>query len=363
MSNIRISILIPIVVVFLLFPFTGGDRIHAEMGSRLLVFNKLGDLLKGDTWESITQEELGRYFFIYPERYNVLGIGTTNRPHRMGEILVRGSITQPLFSWINPEYPYRIRPVHEGEYPWIQLALYDPEKRRNWVLDDTEDIHKELIARLRRAGIRLCALSIEAVARKVEYSLTVRIPEMDLDPACRLEKEKYSKAYRDDSRSRWLFTGIFADDELTVECGMPPGQPLLLVGYNRDTDRGGLVKYAEVDSARAQYNVIDSLQVLQSDLKVSDIRVTEKRIFAHIRNEGDLTAEHVKVRLLFVESRRGIEVVLPGIRPKEEQAVRFHERGFPSSKTLQVLVDPENRILEADETNNSFVLKRPLMGW
>ena len=363
MSNIRKSILIPILTAILLLPVTGGDRAHAEMGSRLLVFNKLGDLLKGDTWESITQEELGRYFFIYPERYNVLGIGTTNQPYRMGEILVRGPITQPLFSWINPEYPYRIRPAHEGEYPWIQLALYDPEKRRNWVLEDTKNLHEELIARLRRAGISLCALSIEAVARKVEYSLTVRIPEMDLDPECRLEKEKYSKAYRDDSRSRWLFTGIFADDEFTAKCGMPPGQPLLLVGYNRDTDRGGLVKSATLDSARVQYNEIESLQVFESDLKVSDIRVTEKRIFVHIRNDGDLTAEHVKVRLLFVESRRGIEVVLPGIRPKEEQTVRFHEWGFPAAKTLRVVVDPENRILESDETNNDFVLKRPLLGW
>jgi hypothetical protein len=336
---------------------------RAEGGGRLLIFNKLGHLLKGDIWQSVTQEEVGRHLYVFPENHLVIGMGTTNWPERMGEVIVKGTIGKTVFQWANPEYPYQVRNLRDATFPWLQVAVVDPKRGLSLTLERTEDLHAALMDQMRLEGIRLCAFFLEAITHHVEYSLTYRIPKGGLDLSGPGGKEAYLRAFQDETRGRWLLWGLYVEDELAQSSGMIPGQPLLLVGYNRDTNNGGLVRLVRAQTAQVQYHPIASLQVFKSELTVSDLRFHEGRVSIDVRNNGDLTAEHVKVRLSLPDSKRESEAVLPSVRPKEEVTVRFTLKRSAQDKRVEVHVDPDNQILEGDDQNNRLERRHGWLGW
>ena len=335
----------------------------ADGGGRLLIFNTLADLLKGDLWEFVPQNDVGRHLYVHPENHQVIGIGTTNWAERMGEVMVHGTVGKTVFLWANPEYPYQIRRMHDGTFPWIQIAIVDPGKGLKWNMERTPDLHGAIIEQMRREGIRMCALSVEAVTQRVEYSLTFRIPKTGLDLSVPGGSEAYLRAFQDESRSRWVMYGIYVDEELAHTCGMVSGQPLLMAGYNRDTSNGGLVRLAKVQSAEVQYYPLQTSQVLKSDLKVDDVRYHEGRVSVDVKNEGALTAEHVKVRLTLPDSKREMEAVIASLKPQEEVTVRFNIKRSPLDKLVVVHVDPDEQILESDRKNNRAERKQGLLGW
>ena len=118
MGIYRRTVAMLLVWCFIVLTYRGGEIAEAQMGSRLLVFNPLPDLLKGDIWEYSTQDDIGRHLYVYPEKYQAIGMGTTNWPYRMGEVLIRGKVGNPTVLWANPEYPYRMKIAeHRNDYP------------------------------------------------------------------------------------------------------------------------------------------------------------------------------------------------------------------------------------------------------
>jgi hypothetical protein len=344
---------------------TLGHSIEAlgQMGNRMLAFNTLRDLFKGDIWESIDQEEVGRHLYIYPGNYQVIGLGTTDQCYRMGEVMVHGRVGEPSFLWANPEYPYRVSALKEAKFPWLQVALFDPKKELRLAIDGSDDLHGALIKRLQKDRVRMCAVYGEAVTLRVDYSLTYHIPKSGLDLSVKKGEAAYLRAFQDAAHGRWVFFGIYVDEDSLESCGMAPGQPLLLAGYNKDTDQGGLIRSAKVQSARISYYPLDEFEVLQSDLTVSDIRVHEQRITAEVKNLGDMWANHVKVRMRLPDSNRQWEAVIPALGPQEERPLRFIFNRMPSEKSVVVQVDPEDQIYESDEENNRMERKRTMLGW
>ncbi len=334
-----------------------------QMGNRLLLFNTVSDLLKGDLWQFITQGELGRYLYVYPENHQVIGAGTTNWPERMGEVIVRGTVGKTSFLWANPEYPYQIRTMSDGNFPWIQVAVCDPRSALKHNLDRTQDLHSAIIDQMRQESIRICALHIEAVALHVEYSITYRVPKSGIDLTVPQGRDAYVRSFLDESRSRWTIHGIYVDEEVAQACGMLPGQPLLLLGQNRETNNGGLIRLARVQSAQIQYYPMESHQVMKSNLGVADIRFHEGRVSVDVRNSGTLTAEHIKVLLSLPDSGRSREVVLSSLRPQEQLTVKFNVKRSPSDKTVVVQVDPEEQILETDRQDNRMEKRQGFLGW
>lgn len=335
----------------------------AENPNRLFFFNTLSDLLRGDLWQWISQQEVVRRLYIYPERFIVVGLGTTNWPERMGEVLVSGTVDKVRFQWANPEYPYRIQDIQDGVFPWIQVAVVDPKNFLELDLERTDDLHGELVRRFRTRRVDRCALVIEAQTNQVEYSLTYRIPKSGLDLTVPGGKEAYLRAFKEVAQANWIFQGIYVDEALASGCGVPPGQPLLLMGRNTRTQNGGLIRRARIQAARVQYFPIDHHEVIKSDLTVSEVRVHEDRMTVQVKNLGGLTAEHVKLRLSFPDTKREHEAVLPRLKPEEELSVRFRVTKTPGDRTMILTVDPENQILESDESNNRVERKQGLLGW
>lgn len=334
-----------------------------QIGNRLLLFNTVSDLLKGDLWQFITQGELNRHLYVYPEGHQIIGAGTTNWPERMGEVIVRGTVGKTSFLWANPEYPYQLRTISDGSFPWIQVAVCDPRSALKHNLDRTQDLHSAIIDQMRQERIRICALYIEAVAVHVEYSITYRVPKSGIDLTVPQGRDAYVRSFIDESRSRWTIQGIYVDEDIAQTCGFLPGQPLLLLGQNRETNNGGLLRLARVQSAQIQYYPIEGHQVMKSNLVVADIRFHEGRVSVDVRNTGALTAEHVKVLLSLPDSGRLREAVLPSLRPQEELTVKFNVKRSPSDKTVMVQVDPEEQILETDRQDNRMVKRQGFLGW
>lgn len=337
--------------------------VQAQMKSRLLIFNQIKDLLKGDIWELISQDEVGKYLYIYPEKYVVIGFGTTNRPYRMGEVIVSGTADRTSFLWANPEWPYRVTKLHEAAFPWIQIALCDPKKAIKWPIKKAPDLHGVLIERMLKDRTEMGAFHIEAVTVKVQYSISYHLPKTGLDILARGGDKAYCRVFEDKTRARWILLGIYVNEEKASQNGMLPGQPLLMVGYNRDTRHGGLIRLASIKKASVTFYPIESSQLFQSDLTVSDIRVRESRISVDIRNKGAMSAEHVTVLLDLPGSKRRIEAVLPSLGPFEEETVRFRLKKEPSDDRIIVRVDPQNQILETNERNNLLSTKKNLLGW
>ncbi|MGQ9859640.1 MAG: CARDB domain-containing protein [Thermodesulfobacteriota bacterium] len=335
----------------------------AENPNRLFFFNTLSDLLRGDLWQWISQQEVVRHLYIYPERFIVVGLGTTNWPERMGEVLVSGTVDKVRFQWANPEYPYRIQDIQDGVFPWIQVAVVDPKNFLELDLERTDDLHGELVRRFRTRRVDRCALVIDAQTNQVEYSLTYRIPKSGLDLTVPGGKEAYLRAFKEVAQANWIFQGIYVDEALASGCGVPPGQPLLLMGRNTRTQNGGLIRRARIQAARVQYFPIDHHEVIKSDLTVSEVRVHEDRMTVQVKNLGGLTAEHVKLRLSFPDTKREHEAVLPRLKPEEELSVRFRVTKTPGDRTMILTVDPEDQILESDESNNRVERKQGLLGW
>ena len=335
----------------------------AENPNRLFFFNTLADLLRGDLWQWVSQQELGRHLYIYPERFLVIGLGTTNWPERMGEVMVTGTVGAPNFQWANPEYPYRVQSIKDGVFPWIQLAVLDPKSELECTLERIQDLHGALMERFRQEGIDRCAVSIEAVTSRVEYTLTYRIPKTGFDLTVPAGKGEYVRGFQEEARSKWVFHGIYVDESLAPGCGVPPGQPLLLAGYNRDTFNGGLIRLARVHSAKVRYYPIYRHEVIKSDLAITDVRLHEERMSVEVRNQGGLTAEHVKVRLTLPDTRRELEAVLPRVKPGDEVTVRFTVKKSSSDRSLMVVLDPEEQIQETERSNNRVEMKQGLLGW
>lgn len=335
----------------------------AQNPNRLIFFNTLSDLLRGDLWQWATTKEVARHLFIYPERFVVLGMGTTNWPYRMGEVIIAGTVGNPSYLWANPEYPYKVQSLGEAQLPWAQLAIVDPESRLETVFEKIQDLHAYLIESFRKEGIEMCGVTIEATTSQVEYSVTYMLPKTGLDLTVPGGASAYLRSFQDEGPSSWIMQGVYVDDSMAQRCGIPPGQPLLLVGTNKNTQQGGLIRMAKVQRASVHYFPIDRFEVLKADLLVSDIRVHEGRITVEVLNQGALTAEHVKVRLVFPDTEREFETVLPRVKPKEEMSVKFPVKRLQRDRIIVAVVDPDNEILESEEANNRMAIKHGIFGW
>jgi hypothetical protein len=363
MGRIRFRILGSALAMLICLWIFAESKALAQSPNRLLFFNTLADLLRGDLWQWISQQDLLSRLYIYPERFLVIGLGTTNWPERMGEVLVTGSVAETTFQWANPEYPYRVQSIKEGVFPWIQLGVVDPKSGLEWSLEKTQDLHGTLIEKLRQHGIDRCALSIEATTSLVEYTITYRIPKTGLDLSVPAGKAEYLRSFKQEGKANWVFHGIYVDESLASACGVPPGQPLLLAGYNKESLNGGLLRLARVQSARVRYFPIEQHEVIKSDLSISEVRFHEGRMSIDVRNQGGLTAEHLKVKLSFPDTSRDMEAVLPRLKPGEEVTVRFNVKRTPSDRSVVIHLDPEGQIQESDRSNNRMEKKQGLLGW
>lgn len=349
-------------IVSLIWVFAGAGA-FAESPNRLLFFNTLTDLLKGDLWQWISQQDLLHRLYIYPERFLVIGLGTTNWPERMGEVLVTGTVAETSFQWANPEYPYRVQNIKDGVFPWIQLGVVDPRSGLEWSMERAKDLHGALIERFRQEGIDRCALSIEAITSHVEYTITYRIPKTGLDLSVGAGKAEYLRSFRQEGKAKWVFHGIYVDESLASTCGVPPGQPLVLAGYNVESLNGGLIRLARVQSARIKYFPIERQEVIKSDLSISEVRFHEDRMSIEVRNQGGLTAEHLKVKLILPDTERDLEAVLSRLKPGEALTVKFNVKRKSSDRSVVIQLDPEQQIHESDRSNNRVEKRQGLLGW
>ena len=338
-----------IFLVILFSPFARG-----ELQGKLFLFNTHQDYLKGDLWEFITQDEIAKYLFIYPGNYLVIGIGTTDRDYRTGEVIVGGKVDDILFRWANPEYPNRIELLDASQFPWIDIVACDPNRSMVFTLKDVADLHKYLSDNMVQEGIHVAALHLSGSFDAVQYAISHNLPKRGLDLSRGHSREEYYRTYQVASRSDWEMSGLYVVDEIAKIMGSVGGQPILLAGYEILSKRGGLVSMARVHNARLVVYPIKDWEVIQSDLIVKDLRVDKGKVWVVIENQGGMNTRHVKVRLTLPHSKKSFDIVLSKVDAYSEVEIEFGPVISSNDKTVHVEIDPDNEILELIEDNNYY---------
>ncbi len=343
------GLFLTILLVFLIFPSAWG-----ELKGKLFLFNTQQNYLKGDIWEYITQDEIAKYLFIYPENYLVIGIGTTDRSYQTGEVIVGGKVDDIQFYWANPEYPNRIRQLEDSRFPWINVAICDPNRSMTWKLKDVADLHRYLSDKMVKEGIHVAALNISGSFDAVQYAISHHLPKRGLDMSRGHTKEEYFRTYHVNSRTNWKMSGIYMVDEIAKLTGSIGGQPILLAGYETESKRGGLISMAKAHRVRLVVYPIKDWEIFQSDLIVKDLMVEKGNVWAVIANQGGMNVQHVKVRLTLPHSKKNFDLVVSLVGAHSEVEIDFGPVLSANDKIAKVDIDPDNEILELVEDNNHY---------
>jgi hypothetical protein len=345
-------------ILFILFSFLGiFSPSRGELKGKLFIFNTLQDYLKGDIWEFITQEEIGKHLFIYPEKYLVFGIGTTDRTYRTGEVIVKGKVDDIHFLWANPEYPNRIEHLEGGRFPWLNVGVCDPSNSNIFNLRDISDLHKYVLEKMVKDGIKAASIRIFGTFEMVRYTVSYHLPKNGLNLSKGHRKDEYYRSYQVTSRSNWEIIGIYISEDIANDLGSISGQPLLLEGYEVLSNRGGLVDMAKVHRAKLIVYPLKEWEVFQSDLVVKGVKVEKDTVLVDVANQGGMNTKHVKIRLILPDSKRSFTLVVSEIGSRRRMEIDFGPILSANDKTIQVQVDPDNDIHELNENNNQFEVK------
>jgi hypothetical protein len=83
-----------------------------ERKNKLFVYNSSYDLMRGDLWDYIKDQQILLDLESYPRNFVVIGLGNTNQSYSIGEMMASGTVGLPRFLWISPQYPNKAVEVH-----------------------------------------------------------------------------------------------------------------------------------------------------------------------------------------------------------------------------------------------------------
>ena len=179
------------------------------MTAKLLAFNTVERLLKGDFFHAVSLADLRQEMGSLPDQWPVLGLGTTNWQERHGELLVEGTAGAPRFLWADPDGdpPAALVTLDDSApLPFAAVATWDPAgPKHTWELPHGADVHAAIAARCEQANIGLAALEVTGELEDVGYQVMCHIPVGGVTAehqALALQERRQG--------ARWRAVGIYA---------------------------------------------------------------------------------------------------------------------------------------------------------
>jgi hypothetical protein len=146
----------------------------------LLAFNTVERLMKGDFFHCVTRGDVVTALETFDPSWAVVGLGTSNREGRHGELFVDGTASAPRLLWADPEATPAAVLGSIGDadpLPFVAVAVCDPAAEPlRWELTDGEPIHAAVADRCARANVGLAALRLHGDLRDVTYQVMCHIP-------------------------------------------------------------------------------------------------------------------------------------------------------------------------------------------
>ena len=233
--------------------------------STILAFNTVERLLKGDFFHFSTAADITKELNNFNNKWPVIGLGTTNWYKRNGEAIVEGMSENPLFLWADPESspPGKLinlnheHPIHEeslqspfigaedtiAQFPFMAIALCDPNELQKYTLSSGEVIHEWLEEKFISENLGLAAIHIKGKLDGVKTTTACHIPigGVDLNDGYSLESSFKFIEYK---TGNWSMQGLYGVNPTIQQILSIPGHPLHLHGYEVDNNRGGHINQA-----------------------------------------------------------------------------------------------------------------------
>ncbi len=251
--------------------------LHQDLPPRstLLVYNTVQGLLAGDLLHIVTIGRVQADMMAFPPGWPVDGVGTTNTAGRTGELIPDGTAGDLHFWWADPNSPsqaqiYDLRDNNPGNgalFPFIALAVGDPDSSFSWTLDNVDDVHAWLNQQLAAAGIELAGVQLRGRFGQVKTSVSYNLPLTGLDLSGGYVGDAYFR-FGDYTPATWTMDGIYAAAPALQPVISTAGNPLHLHGYQPAAMVGGHITAAAAISVTATIWPLDQLVVRRGSLNV-----------------------------------------------------------------------------------------------
>lgn len=242
-----------------------------EARSRLLVYNTVDRLLRGDLFHTVTVEDVLKDLQRYDASWPVVGIGTTNWLRRNGEVIADGQAGAPRFFWADPEgeptgqildvctqtpsdsgavlVTPRVDSNDEvANFPFLAVAICNPATALSWDVADVESVHQAVIERMTAENVGVAGVQVRGQFGQVKTTDAYNVPITGLDLTKGYVGDDYFR-FASYDESTWTMNGIFAANPSLQPFISVTGVPLHLHGYRPNEADGGHIVSAVARSA------------------------------------------------------------------------------------------------------------------
>jgi hypothetical protein len=150
------------------------------VAATLLVFNTAERLLRGDFFHCASTAEIARELAVFPADWPILGLGTTNRLGRHGELMIAGPAGRPSFRWVDPvdELHAIELPIDDCvDLPFAAVVARSPDAPCfQWQLGGDEPLFDAIEQRCESENLGLAALEVNGSFGATEHQVMCDIP-------------------------------------------------------------------------------------------------------------------------------------------------------------------------------------------
>ncbi|MBI5831878.1 MAG: acetolactate decarboxylase [Armatimonadetes bacterium] len=321
--------------------------------SRLRAYNSVNDLLAGDLWDVSRRARVISDLRDVPAGWPIVGIGTTDRALRNGEIVVRGTASAPSILYTDPDQRGAATQVNEDGLPFIAVAACDPAKMVSITATAGQTLHDQVKAAAAAQGWEYAAVSVTGRFNTVSYSVAydLRKEGSPLDDPNTVVSN-YLRLFTAPDEAPWSFGGFYASNTSGQALLSIGGKAVHLHGTTDDLTRGGHLGAATVVNAEIRIWPLTRRDLYQVDLTADQVEVFGDIVTYRVRNLGANEAARVPVLV-----KNGATVLYSGtlgpLGPGASRILQVIATDAVTAANVSVTVDPDKAIAESDETNNT----------
>ncbi|MEP7293941.1 MAG: hypothetical protein ABI835_19295 [Chloroflexota bacterium] len=277
---------------------TFGFAHDGEHEPTLIVYSTVSDLLAGDVSMGATIPEMNEELEAFLPDWAVVGVGTTTQVERNGELMPEGTADAVHYWWVDPssesmsavvdlagvgalrEEMAMATPIagataeasgvnvdFEPEFPFIGLAVADPEEALTFEMTDVENLHDWIVATLAETDITVAGLQVTGDFGAVSTTVGYNLPPEGIDTSQGTYMSSEHFHFIDYAEpAAWMMQGFYVTDPELDGVVTAVGAKVHLHGFQPEALLGGHIASAIVEHATLTvYPLENVIQLRESD--------------------------------------------------------------------------------------------------
>ena len=320
-------------------------------------YNTVADLLAGDLWDVNSVSTVFTDLGTAPGDWIVSGVGTTALEARNGELIGTGVASSPELVWSDPEFPPAVRTLTAEPIAFVGLGVGNPASAVVTSAEPGVPIHQQVVDLAREHGLAFASIRVAGRFSPVSYSVAHNLLKQGTpltDPT--VDKAPFQLFFTTEESAEWELSGFYAAAGNTQEVVSVRGAPVHLHGFQLDRSRAGHIGSAAVENAEIRLYPLAPLTVREADLTLRNLTIANGRATFEAVNIGSGTVSRTTV-----QGRSSGSVVfqaeLSDLNAGEPRVIAADLPTTAEVFELEIVIDPFNDVLEADEWNNIWVVR------